>query len=273
MNIKKPTLKISDAKKIVKKDELQIQGERLQKFLAARGIGSRREIENWIREGKITIDGRLACLGDKATEQSKIFIENRPVKLFARKFKTKVLMYHKPPGEVCTYRDPENRPTVFERLPRIRQGRWVMVGRLDLNTEGLLIFTNNGELANRLMHPSYEIEREYAVRIYGSVSEQAIQNLTLGVGLEDGMAKFNRIIDAGGENKNHWYHVVLTEGRNREVRRLWESQGYTVSRLIRIRFGEISLPRFLKLGMYTELEANDIELLMKSVNLIPDENE
>lgn len=242
--------------------------ERLQKFLAARGIGSRREIEEWIKQGRIFINGQQAQLGDKVTEESHITLDRKPLKILPKKEKIKVMLYHKPCGEVCTRRDPEGRPTVFEKLPRLRNERWVVVGRLDLNTEGLLIFTNNGELANRLMHPRYGMEREYAVRVFGDVTPDMITRLKAGVNIGDsGLHKFEDIQDAGGEGRNHWYHVILKEGRYREVRRLWESQGVEVSRLIRVRFGDIELPRFLKLGMLRQMEEEDIQALMKRLEL------
>jgi 23S rRNA pseudouridine2605 synthase len=224
-----------------------LQDERIQKFLATRGIASRREIERWIIEERIKINGSIAKLGDKVNDRQFITIDNKQVRLVPLKFKTRILQ--------------------FEKLPRLRHERWIMIGRLDLNTEGLLLFTTNGELAHRLMHPSYEIEREYAVRIFGEVNAEMINQLKTGVQLEDGMAQFEEVIDAGGEGKNHWYHVIIKEGRNREVRRLWEAIGAKVSRLIRIRFGDIALPRFLKMGMMEELEADSIKQLMKLAKL------
>jgi 23S rRNA pseudouridine2605 synthase len=176
-------------------------------------------------------------------------------------------MYHKPEGQICTRHDPENRETVFQHLPKLRKGRWIMIGRLDINTSGLLLFTTDGELANRLMHPSSEIERQYAVRVLGKVDEEILARLKKGVKLEDGMAKFDIIMDAGGEGANHWYQVVIKEGRNREVRRLWESQGLTVSRLIRVRYGAIHLPKSLRLGMIQDLNVDEINLLRESVGL------
>jgi 23S rRNA pseudouridine2605 synthase len=180
-------------------------------------------------------------------------------------------MYNKPAGEVCTQSDPEGRPTVFQRLPPIRAGRWIMVGRLDINTDGLLLFTTDGELANRLMHPSSEVEREYACRVLGEVTPEMLLSLQEGVELEDGKASFLRIVDAGGEGANHWYHVVLAEGRNREVRRLWESQGVKVSRLIRVRYGHIELPRYLRTGHHKELDVRDLRKLYESVGLAFDD--
>lgn len=237
--------------------------EKIQKVLARVGLGSRREIEKWIVEGRIRVNSELATLGDRVAPHDKIFVDGKPVFSLRQnqKVKRRVLLYHKPVGEVCTRSDPEKRPTVFDHLPLLRNQRWIAIGRLDLNTTGLLLFTNDGELANRLMHPSSKIEREYAVRVLGEVDSKMLARLKKGVELEDGMAAFNTIQDAGGEGANHWYHVTLKEGRNRIVRRLWESQGITVSRLIRIRFGGIQLPRWLRMGKWHELETKQIEEL------------
>jgi 23S rRNA pseudouridine2605 synthase len=179
----------------------------------------------------------------------------------------RVLIYHKPEGQICTQDDPEGRESVFEHLPKVRSGRWVMVGRLDINTSGLLLFTTDGEMANHLMHPSNEVEREYAVRVFGQVSPETLQRLKAGVKLEDGMAKFDHIIDGGGEGSNHWYHVVLKEGRNREVRRLWESQGVKVSRLIRVRYANLTLPRSQHIGRWEELSLEQVNSLRQAVGL------
>jgi 23S rRNA pseudouridine2605 synthase len=234
--------------------------EKLQKVLASLGLGSRREIERWIQQGRVNIGNEVAKLGDRVDRHAKVFIDGKPIKLSASApFKRRVLIYYKPEGEVCTRTDPENRPTVFLRLPPLKGERWIMIGRLDINTLGLLIFTNDGELAHRLSHPSYEIEREYAVRVLGEVDSNILKRLKRGVRLEDGMAAFTRIEERGGERANRWYHVVLKEGRNREVRRLWESQGIQVSRLIRIRFGDIVLPTDLKRGQWRELATEDIK--------------
>lgn len=243
--------------------------EKLQKVLANLGLGSRREIERWIQQGRVSIGSEIAKLGDRIDLRARVFIDGKPIKLVAATpLKRRVLIYYKPEGEVCTRTDPENRPTVFSRLPPLRGERWIMIGRLDISTLGLLIFTNDGELAHRLSHPSYEIEREYAVRVLGEVDASIIKRLKKGVRLEDGMAAFTRIEERGGERANRWYHVVLKEGRNREVRRLWESQGIQVSRLMRIRFGDICLPKDLKRGQWQELSADDISLLDKAVGLI-----
>ena len=223
--------------------------ERLHKLLARAGFGSRREIERWISEGRITLNGAPAKLGDCATEKDDIRIDGR--RLAARQVaapERRVIAYYKPEGEVTTRSDPEGRPTIFENLPRLTQGRWIAVGRLDINTSGLLLLTTDGELANRLMHPSRAVPREYAVRVLGAVDEELLQRLKSGVQLDDGMAHFESIADAGGSGANHWYHVILTEGRNREVRRLWESQGVKISRLIRVGYGPIALTRRLRPG-------------------------
>lgn len=238
--------------------------EKIQKILANAGLGSRRQVEGWIQEGRITVNGRTATIGDRMTYHDKICVDGREVKLMkSRNQQARVLLYHKPEGEMCTRHDPEGRPTIFERLPIIRNSRWICVGRLDFNTSGLLLITNNGELAHRLMHPSAEIEREYAVRIRGEVSDEIITKLTKGIHLEDGIARFNQITDAGGHGSNHWFHVMVREGRNRLVRRLWEAVGLTVSRLIRIRFGNIYLPAGLRRGHYAELSEEDISTLMQ----------
>ena len=236
-----------------------MNSERLQKILAKAGFGSRREMERWIEAGLIKLNGVDARIGDVANAEDKISVKGKiienPLKF---EIKTRVLLYHKPVGEISSRKDPKHLETVFDNLPHLKQGRWVQVGRLDLNTSGLLIFTNDGELANRLMHPKFEIEREYAVRVYGEVGPMVLKALLTGVELDDGVGKFTRIDYKGGEGKNTWYHVVLSEGRNREVRRLWESQGLEVSRLIRIRYGQLSMPRFLGRGEFFELPDKDV---------------
>lgn len=240
-----------------------IKTEKLQKILANAGIASRRQVEAMIEAGRVSVNGEIVELGKRALLTDKIRIDGKLLRLNPSK-KTRVLIYNKPIGEVCTRSDEEGRPTVFERLPILRDSRWVSIGRLDINTTGLLLFTNDGELANELMHPRNVVEREYAVRVYGEVSPDIIRHLKEGVMLEDGEAKFLSVTDAGGEGTNHWYHVVLTEGRNREVRRLWESQGVQVSRLIRIRYGNITLPKYVRLGRWHELDAEGIAKLKVS---------
>ncbi len=242
--------------------------EKLQKVLARAGYGSRREIEGWITAGRISVNGSIVTLGERVSDSDVIRIDGKVVsKTRLQSRHTRVLMYHKPVGEVTSRTDDEGRTTVFERLPRIANGRWIVVGRLDLNTSGLLLFTNDGELANRLMHPSHTIEREYAVRILGDVPAEVINKLSTGVELEDGEAHFTSIRDGGGEGANHWFHVILEEGRNREVRRLWESQGVKVSRLLRVRYGPIVMPRTLKPGRWDYLSDEDVSKLLQSVGL------
>jgi 23S rRNA pseudouridine2605 synthase len=232
--------------------------EKLQKVLAARGLGSRREIERWIAEGRVIVNGKPAKIGDRVTGHEKIQVDHQVITLKETQKKTRVILYHKPIGLVCTRIDPEGRPTIFKDLPAIENGRWIMIGRLDLNSCGLILFTNNGELANRLMHPSGGFEREYAVRLLGSITPEIRRTLLKGIRLPDGMAKFKSIEDIGGKGVNQWYHVVLTEGRNREVRRMFESQGLMVNRLLRVRFGDIRLPRDLEPGNYIELSQHEI---------------
>ncbi len=242
--------------------------EKLQKVLARAGLGSRRALEQWIQANRVSVNGKVAHLGDRVSAEDVIRVDGHLVAQHAiEPSDTRVLIYHKPEGEVCTRSDPEGRPTVFDKLPILRHSRWIVVGRLDINTTGLLLFTTNGELANRLMHPSQQIEREYAVRVLGNVDAAMINRLKKGVMLEDGKAHFDEIVDAGGTGANHWYHVVLKEGRNREVRRLWESQGVKVSRLMRVRFGQILMPRSLRFGRYEELPAEQINELGLSVGL------
>ena len=239
-----------------------MQTEKLQKILARAGVGSRREMEVWITAGRVSVDGKIASLGTRVIGKEKIRVDGHLITIKqASEVQTKVVLYNKPEGQICSANDPEGRTSVFATLPQLRQARWVMIGRLDISTSGLLLFTNDGELAHRLMHPRYEIEREYAVRIKGKVEKVMLNRLSKGVKLEDGMARFNAIKDAGGEGLNHWYHVVLKEGRNREVRRLWESQNLTVSRLIRIRFADIALPRRLRRGTWEYLNKEAIKRL------------
>lgn len=240
--------------------------ERIQKILARAGYGSRREIERWVSAGEILVNGVVAKAGQAIDENDKVILRGQVLKL-ASKLKTKpqVLLYHKKVGEICSRNDPEGRPSVFDNLPKLSSGRWIQVGRLDINTDGLLLFTTDGELANRLMHPSYEIEREYAARILGNVTEDILETLQQGVMLDDGMAKFTRIKFEGGDGANSWYHVVLNEGRNREVRRLWESQELIVSRLRRIRYANIELKRALRAGNF---ELMDIRTMRKLYEIV-----
>ncbi len=240
--------------------------ERLQKLIANAGYGSRRASEKLIEQGRVELNNKTAKLGDKATVDDKVRIDGKKIDLLRfQEDETKVLMLNKQAGYVCSNKDEKGRKSVFELLPE--DSRWVMVGRLDLNTSGLLLFTNNGELANRLMHPSSQLDREYAVRVLGEVSSEHIAQLTKGLELEDGFAKFERVSIAGGSGANRWYKVVIREGRKREVRRLWEALDFTVSRLIRVRFGEIRLPDSLKANQHTYLKPGQVNLLKKSVGL------
>ncbi len=244
--------------------------EKLQKVLANAGHGSRREIETMIAAGRVSVNGKVATLGDRVDVSSalKIRIDGHMVSLRESEEQVcRVLAYYKPEGELCTRSDPEGRPTVFDRLPKMRGARWIAVGRLDVNTCGLLLFTTDGELANRLMHPSREVEREYAVRVFGQVDDSKLRDLAKGVQLEDGPASFKTIRFTGGEGINQWYNVTLTEGRNREVRRLWEAVGVQVSRLIRVRYGDILLPKGLPRGGWTELDLQQTNYLRQLVEL------
>ena len=237
-------------------------GEKLQKVLARAGLGSRREMERWIEAGRVRVDGKPATIGDRVGSGAEIAVDGKTLTL-AQPDKTRVLLYHKPPGEVTTRKDPEGRKTVFDRLPNLKNGRWISVGRLDFNTSGLLLFTTDGELANALMHPSSKIEREYMVRVKGEVSPETLKILHEGVMLEDGMARFTDIQDGGGEGVNHWYYVVIMEGRTREVRRLWESQDCVVSRLKRTRFGNQFIPSKVKQGMHIDLDRKEVKDLYR----------
>lgn len=235
--------------------------EKIQKVLARIGVASRREVERWIVGGRIKVNGTIAQLGDRIDAQvDQVEVDDKLVTI-AVAIEPEVIVYHKPAGELVTRSDPEGRATVFQRLPRCTHGRWITVGRLDCNTSGLLLFTNDGDLANGLMHPKNAIEREYAVRILGDVDQAMLKRLTHGVRLDDGMARFEHIVDSGGKGSNHWYHVLVNEGRNRLVRRLWESQGIVVSRLSRVRFGPIFLERSLRAGSYKHLTTEDIQSL------------
>lgn len=238
--------------------------ERIQKALARQGLGSRRQIEGWISEGKITVNGMQAGIGDQVQAGDQVMFGGRKIVIRdAEPTLPRVIVYNKPEGEVCTRDDPEGRPTVFDRLPRLKHGRWIMVGRLDINTAGLVLLTDNGELANRLMHPSHQVEREYAVRTLGRATEDMLYKVTHGVQLEDGMARFEDVVDTDPQATatNHWYHVVIMEGRKREVRRLWEAVGLRVSRLKRVRYGPVMLSKNHRQGQSKELsEKKTIEL-------------
>ena len=258
---------------INQKDDQEIgpAGEKLQKVLARIGVGSRRDVESWISQGRIKVNGKDATLGLRVDMHDAITIDGKVIKREeAAESVRRVIMYNKPDGEICTRDDPEGRPTVFDKLPRPKEGRWINIGRLDINTTGLLMFTTDGELANRLMHPSYEMDREYAVRVRGEVDDEMIERLKAGVVLEDGPARFTDIQQApGGEGFNHWYHCVVMEGRNREVRRLWESQGLVVSRLKRVRFGPVFLNSDLPMGRWREMSQQEVDILAAEVGLKP----
>jgi 23S rRNA pseudouridine2605 synthase len=243
-------------------------GERLQKLLANAGLGSRRQLEALIEAGKVKVNGKVAKLGDRASADDHIELNGRPVggKRLAANERF-VIIYNKPEGELVTRRDPEGRKTVFDRLPHLPTGRWIAVGRLDVNSAGLLLLTNDGELANRLMHPRYQIDREYAVRVNGEVTDEMVQRLVSGVELEDGPARFEDVVDAGGEGSNRWFHLVIMEGRKREVRRLWEAVGATVSRLKRVRYGPIFLDSSVKVGQFRELSREEQRDLLRIVDL------
>ena len=242
--------------------------ERIQKLLAQAGVGSRREIERWIADGRISVNGEVASLGAKIVPSDSVAVDGKIISLSSRYEQDyRVIVYSKPEGVICSRSDPEGRPTIFENLPKLKNQRWISVGRLDINTSGLLIITTDGELANRLMHPSSAIDREYAVRILGDVSAENIAQLKQGVELEDGKAHFDDIQFNGGEGANSWYHVTVKEGRNRLVRRLWEALEFQVSRLMRVRYGPIFLPDGLSVRQNHELTATELDDLLTFVGL------
>lgn len=243
--------------------------ERIQKLLAIAGVASRREAERWIADGRVTVNGVIATLGDRAGRHDEVRVDGRSIDVSDAGKSCRVIAYNKPIGEVCTRNDPEGRATVFDHLPKTKNERWVNVGRLDINTSGLLLFTTDGEMANKLMHPSSEIDREYAVRVRGDVDEEMIKRLKEGVMLEDGIARFTDVRFFDGDGQNKWYHVVVMEGRNREVRRLWESQGITVSRLKRVRYGCIFLPGNVPVGTWVEMGQKDVNELYDLVGVRP----
>lgn len=270
----KPSIYTNPKSTPVVSDEIDspVQGpegpERIQKVLARGGVGSRREIERWITEARIKLNGNVAKLGDCLKPGDLVYLNGRPVmwEKYAQQ-PTRVIVYHKPAGEIVTRKDPQGRPLVFNKLPKLQVGRWISVGRLDINTSGLLLLTNNGELANRLMHPTSIIDREYAVRILGDVSDETLALLKQGIELEDGLAQFTDVKLYGGEGANKWYHVTVCEGRNRLVRRLWEAVNVTVSRLIRVRYGPAFLPKGLKVKEHYEMLPKELELLLAYVDL------
>ena len=242
----------------------QVEAPKLHKVLAQAGLGSRLEMEQLILEGRISVNNEPAHIGQRIQFGDQVKVNGKPVRFRVEPPPARVIAYHKPAGEVVSHDDPQNRPTVFRRLPRLQNGKWQSVGRLDLNTEGLLLFTNSGELANRLMHPRFGLEREYAVRVLGALNNEEKQRLLDGVKLDDGMAQFGSIENGGGEGSNCWYRVTISEGRNREVRRMFEAVGHAVSRLIRIRYGAMVLPRGLKRGACMELDDADIRALARA---------
>ncbi|NKC14928.1 MAG: pseudouridine synthase [Gammaproteobacteria bacterium] len=241
--------------------------EKLQKVLARGGLGSRRQWESWIEAGRVEVNGKAAHLGQRVTSSDRIRVDGRLFTAGTAPQQPRILAYHKPVGEICARHDPEGRPTVFERLPELAMGRWMSIGRLDFNTCGLLLFSNSGDLVHRLTHPSTGIEREYAVRVVGTASEDALKALSAGVMLDGRLARFTRISAAHGDGVNRWYRVVLEEGRNREVRRLWETQALKVNRLIRVRYADVTLPRSLPPGHWMELEGEVLHQLFAAAGL------
>ncbi|MEQ1772192.1 MAG: 23S rRNA pseudouridine(2605) synthase RluB [Burkholderiales bacterium] len=237
------------------------ESQKLQKVLAQAGLGSRRTMEVWIEAARVTVNGKTAKIGTRVTSADKIQVDGRDVRVESAAQPARVLIYHKPEGEIVTREDPQGRETVFTKLPRLRGARWLSIGRLDISTSGLLIFTTSGELANTMMHPRFSVEREYAARIFGTLSAEQTAQLRQGIALDDGEAHFESLEDEGGEGSNHWYRIVVTEGRNRLVRRLFEAVGFTVSRLIRVRFGILALPPWLKRGQVSELEPDEVRRL------------
>lgn len=246
------------------------QGEKIQKVLAQAGVGSRRAMEEWITAGRVTVNGEPATLGMRVVEGDILRADKRTVHVKAQSDQDfpRVLLYHKQEGEIVSRDDPEKRTSVFDKLPKLRGMKWIAIGRLDYNTSGLLIFTTSGELANRLMHPRFEIEREYAVRVQGEMTPDQMRQMTKqGLELEDGLVKFEKLTDEGGEGFNHWYRLVLKEGRNRVVRRTFEALGLTISRLMRVRFGIINLPPSIKRGKMAELGEGEINMILDWVGL------
>jgi len=253
------------------KQAASAQSEKLQKILADAGVGSRRDMEELIIAGRVSVNGEPAHIGQRVAPTDQVRVNGKPLARKQPGRLPRVLVYHKPPGEIVSQDDPGERPTVFDRLPKVSGGRWVAVGRLDFNTEGLLILTTSGDLANRLMHPRYEVEREYAVRVLGELTPEARSRLLEGVALDDGMAKFSRIDDEGGAGANRWYRVTISEGRNREVRRMFSSVGLEVSRLIRIRYGAVQLPRTLARGRFSELSPEWVRAWMHDLGITEEE--
>ena len=250
----------------------EIKGERLQKVLANAGVASRREVERMIGDGRIRVNDQVAVLGDRVEVDAKIELDGRiiGIKRLAGPESRRIIIYNKPEGELVTRNDPEGRATIFQRLPKLKQGRWIAIGRLDINTSGLLLLTTDGELANRLMHPNQAIEREYAVRVLGKVEEEGLKQLTAGIELEDGPARFEEVVESGGTGANRWFHVVIVEGRQREVRRLWEAIGSQVSRLKRVRFGCVILDSSVQAGRNRDLTEKETKALLELVGMPPE---
>lgn len=239
----------------------EVESQKLQKVLAQAGLGSRRAMEGWIEAARVSVNGKVATIGARVGPADKIQVDGRDLRVASAAEMARVLIYHKPEGEIVTRDDPQGRETVFTKLPRLRGARWLSIGRLDVSTSGLLIFTTSGELANTMMHPRFSVEREYAARVFGALTAEQANQLRAGIELDDGAARFDSLLDEGGEGSNHWYRIVVTEGRNRLVRRMFEAVGLTVSRLIRVRFGILALPSRLKRGQVSELEADEVRHL------------
>ncbi len=276
MKVKRPTrpvkkkIPVSQPKPIVQTPEspsvlATATTVKLQKFLAQKGLGSRREMEALIATGEVSVNGKVAIVGDRVGASDVVRIGKRVIRLNPQESLPKLLLYHKPEGEIVSRHDPEGRPSVFDKLPHLRSSKWIAIGRLDFNTSGLLIFTTDGALANRLMHPRFEMEREYAVRILGKLTPEQMTQLTTGVELVDGRAAFSYLAEQGGEGINHWYRVILKEGKNREVRRMFEAIGLSVSRLMRVRFGPINLPPRIKRGQWLELDEKETQRLLSLI--------
>ncbi|KPN70934.1 pseudouridine synthase [Neisseria sp. 83E34] len=265
--VRNPNQKIMERARDLKEKRVDLDSfepVRLQKALAASGVGSRREMEDWITQGLVTVNGKTAQLGDKVSPEDQVTVKGNVIKLKWPDRLPRIILYYKQEGEIVSRDDPQGRVSIFDRLPQAASSRWVAIGRLDINTSGLLILTTSGELVNRFAHPSFEVEREYAVRVLGELSTEQMKMLTEeGVMLEDGLAKVERIYEQGGEGANKWYNVVIKEGRNREVRRIFESQGLTVSRLVRVGFGPIGLPNRLKRGQFYELNPAEVAGVLK----------
>ena len=251
-------------------NNLNVSAKRIQKVLAQSGFGSRREIEKAIVDERVLVNNKIAKIGQSIIPTDKVVFKGKLIRLNTSNNLPRVLIYHKPDGELVSENDPGGRKTVFQNLPKIKQAEWISIGRLDFNTSGLLIFTSYGELANKMMHPKYEVDREYSVRVLGELSNDQMKELESGIVLEDGNAKFESINFEGGEGANKWYRVVLKEGKNREVRRMFKHFDMTVSRLIRVRFGIIILPSHLKRGMHTELTQAEVSRLLQKHDIKPE---